>query len=100
MQQLAVDSFSIDEQLSRSVHRMLQLGSVLAGNRLTDDEIRALPQIRFDATEQQCCPICLEAYQKGELLTALHCNHFFHVGCLARWFQNSTQCPLCRSHAD
>mmetsp|Transcript_41461 Transcript_41461/g.105629 ORF Transcript_41461/g.105629 Transcript_41461/m.105629 type:complete len:81 (+) Transcript_41461:318-560(+) len=79
---------------------MLQLGSVLAGHRLTDEEIRALPKVRFEAIEQQSCSICLETYQKGELLTALHCSHFFHVDCLARWFQNSTQCPLCRSHAD
>eukprot|EP00931_Biecheleriopsis_adriatica_P068378 TRINITY_DN42345_c0_g1_i1.p1 TRINITY_DN42345_c0_g1~~TRINITY_DN42345_c0_g1_i1.p1 ORF type:complete len:744 (+),score=136.78 TRINITY_DN42345_c0_g1_i1:43-2274(+) len=91
------ESLSIDESLTRSVRRVLQLGAVLTGQQLSEDEVRALPKVRFHDAEQQCCPICLEAYQQGELLTALHCRHFFHIECLARWFRQSSHCPLCRS---
>lgn len=97
LQQLAMENISLDDSLARSVQRVLQLGTALAGQRLSDDEIRALPKVRFEATERQSCSICLEAYTRGELLTSLRCGHFFHVDCLGRWFQHSTQCPLCRS---
>jgi len=97
LQRLALEGVSLDESILRSVRRVLQLGTVLTGQRLSEEEIRALPTIVFDAAEQQNCPICLEVYQRGEFLTSLQCAHFFHVDCLARWFQRSTQCPLCRS---
>lgn len=94
---LASENLILDESVTRSVRRVLQLGTVLTGQHLSEDEIRALPQVRFDEAEQQNCAICLEAYRRGEFLTSLRCGHFFHVDCLARWFQRSTQCPLCRS---
>lgn len=47
--------------------------------------------------EEQTCSICLESFKSGELLTELPCRHFFHVDCVALWFQRSTRCPLCRS---
>jgi len=100
LNRLAAESFALDESLSRSVRRVLQLGTVLTGQRLSDEEIQALPQVRFESSEQQSCTICLEGYNSGELLTALSCGHFFHINCLARWFQRSTQCPLCRANMD
>lgn len=96
LHRLALENLSLDDSLTRSVRRVLQLGTVLTGQRLSDEEICALPKVRFEAKEQQNCAICLEAYKEGELLTALRCAHFYHVDCLARWFQRSTQCPLCR----
>jgi len=97
LHRLALENVPVEESIIRSVRRVLQLGSVLSGGRLSDEEIHALPKIVFNESEQQNCTICLEAYQKGVLLTPLNCGHFFHVDCLAHWFQRSTQCPLCRS---
>lgn len=97
LNRLALENLALDETLTRSVQRVLQFETVLTGQRLADDEIQALPKVRYDKLEQHHCSICLEAYQQGTLLTALRCNHFFHVDCLARWFQCSIQCPLCRS---
>jgi len=64
--------------------------------RLTDEEIRALPQVRFSSKDRQNCPICLEHFQQGQTLTALSCQHHFHVDCVKGWMQRATQCPLCR----
>lgn len=95
LQRLTDDSL-LEESATASVRRVLQLGAVLTGHRLSDEEIRELPKVRFEAEEQQHCSICLEAYQEGELLTALQCGHFFHVECVTGWMQRATQCPLCR----
>ncbi|CAE8584460.1 unnamed protein product, partial [Polarella glacialis] len=87
---------SMDESLARSMRRIIQLGTVLTGQRLSEDEIQALPKVRFQDAEHQRCSVCLEAYKLGELLTALSCKHFFHIDCLSRWLEQSAQCPLCR----
>jgi hypothetical protein len=97
LQRLAGSGNDIDEGLARAVRQVLQMGAVLAGARLADDEIRALPKVRFDQADEQNCSICLESFRSGELLTQLPCRHFFHVDCVAVWFQQSTRCPLCRS---
>lgn len=96
LRQLAGDG-ELDESLAQSARRMVQLGAVASGQRLSDEEIAALPKIRFDKVEEQTCSVCLETYQQGEMLTALRCAHFFHTSCVTRWFQRSTQCPLCRT---
>jgi len=64
--------------------------------RLTDEEIRSLPQVCFSSKDKQYCPICLEDFQQGQTLTALNCNHHFHIDCVKGWMQRATQCPLCR----
>lgn len=97
LQRLTFESQLLDDSLTRSVRRVLQMGTVLNGERLSEEEIRALPKVRFHSAEQQHCAICLEAYQEGELLTALRCSHFFHIECVARWMQRATLCPLCRT---
>ena len=43
------------------------------------------------------CPITLDAFQPGEHISRiLHCGHEFKSSSLRRWFQRSSQCPLCR----
>jgi len=74
-----------------------QLGSVLAGQGLSEAEIQSLPRAHFERTEEQTCAVCLVAYQRGELLTRLRCDHCFHVGCIAEWMRRATRCPLCRT---
>lgn len=92
-----MDGDEIDFNFSPSARRMLQLGALASGQRLTQTEIQELPKIRFSMSERQSCAICLESYSQGELLTELRCSHFFHTECLTKWLQRSTQCPLCRS---
>jgi len=99
LNRLTLEGEGFDDGVARSVRRALQIGTVLAGQRLSDEEIRALPKVRFEQEELHQCSICLENYQQGELLTQLCCGHFFHVPCLARWMQRATQCPLCRTPA-
>lgn len=96
LRQLAGDG-ELDEGLAQSARRMVQLGAVASGQRLSDEEIQSLPKVKFEQVEQQTCSICLEIYQQGEMLTALRCAHFFHTSCVTRWFHRSTQCPLCRT---
>ncbi|KAK9276512.1 hypothetical protein L1049_006046 [Liquidambar formosana] len=45
----------------------------------------------------ECC-VCLCGFEADEEVSELSCKHFFHKGCLEKWFHNKhTTCPLCRS---
>ncbi|KAJ9176312.1 hypothetical protein P3X46_011640 [Hevea brasiliensis] len=45
----------------------------------------------------ECC-VCLCGYEAEEEVSELSCKHFFHKGCLDKWFDNKhSTCPLCRS---
>jgi len=88
------EASELSDSFGRSINRLLQLGTCLSGKRLSEEQIRALPKVRFEQKEEQSCAICLEAYQTGDLLTALPCAHFFHVDCVTRWLSQS---PLCRA---
>lgn len=45
----------------------------------------------------ECC-VCLCGFEADEEVSELSCKHFFHKGCLEKWFHNNhTTCPLCRS---
>lgn len=44
-----------------------------------------------------CC-VCLCRFEAEEEVSELSCKHFFHKGCLEKWFDNKhSSCPLCRS---
>ncbi|KAF5746553.1 zinc finger family protein [Tripterygium wilfordii] len=46
---------------------------------------------------RECC-VCLCGFEAEEEVSELSCKHFFHKGCLEKWFDNKhTTCPLCRS---
>ncbi|CAI0463667.1 unnamed protein product [Linum tenue] len=74
------------------------------GRRISITQFRALS---FDnggggrsawlATTVECC-VCLCGFEADEEVSELSCKHFFHKGCLQKWFDNQhTTCPLCRS---
>ncbi|KAL5552790.1 hypothetical protein UlMin_040191 [Ulmus minor] len=45
----------------------------------------------------ECC-VCLCGFEADEEVSELSCKHFFHKGCLDKWFHNKhVTCPLCRS---
>ncbi|KNC80499.1 hypothetical protein SARC_07141 [Sphaeroforma arctica JP610] len=46
------------------------------------------------ATELECA-ICLEPYQKNDVIQYLPCFHYFHADCIDNWFSKSLTCPLC-----
>ncbi|XP_034490806.1 ERAD-associated E3 ubiquitin-protein ligase HRD1A-like [Drosophila innubila] len=43
------------------------------------------------------CVICSEQYKAADNIYAGTCGHVFHWTCLQRWWEESKQCPICRS---
>ncbi|UJR21360.1 hypothetical protein I4U23_024452 [Adineta vaga] len=85
---------------------MIRLSRILNINfpsRLTQDEIDALPKIKFlnksDAPSlllAEKCPICLTEFTDQETINQLHCTHLFHLQCISTWLSENDSCPTCR----
>ncbi len=80
---------------------MIRLSRILNLNfpsRLTQDEIDALPKIKFinksDSTSSillvEKCPICLTEFNDQEIINKLNCSHLFHLQCIAQWLSVSS----------
>ena len=42
------------------------------------------------------CSICLDKFQKKNIVNRLPCRHIFHYNCLRDWLKDNNTCPLCR----
>ncbi|KAG7655138.1 Zinc finger RING-type [Arabidopsis suecica] len=47
-------------------------------------------------SDASVCTICLEEFEKGEIVVTLPCGHEFDDGCIGKWFLKDHVCPLCR----
>jgi len=43
------------------------------------------------------CAICLSKMWTGQGIRVLPCGHYYHAGCIDKWFGVRSDCPLCRS---
>lgn len=62
---------------------------------LSKAEFKRLPRRRV-AQSRAKCMICLEEFQRGQVIRVLPCHHKFHDKCMRPWFKKSIHCPLCR----
>ncbi|GFT34128.1 protein goliath [Nephila pilipes] len=46
--------------------------------------------------EYECCAICIEPFQHGELVRSLPCKHSFHKICIDPWLLEQRSCPMCK----
>lgn len=42
------------------------------------------------------CPICLEKVGVGDETSKLACGHYYHAGCIYKWLDRDSRCPICR----
>ena len=44
--------------------------------------------------EEEYCSICLEKFDDNNV--TLPCKHHYHENCITQWFNDKSDCPLCR----
>jgi len=55
-------------------------------------------RVRHDGfDDDELCPICIKNLNDGEVVIALHCEHFYHRSCIQTWLEISRTCPLCKA---
>jgi len=53
-------------------------------------------------SENKCieCLICIEKFNKDDIVTQIKCKHIFHKDCIKSWLcKQSYKCPICRIEA-
>ncbi len=59
-----------------------------------------LPEIPFSSNSSgklEMCPICLEFFNQGEIISVLSCDHLYHPACIYEWLRKNLCCPVCRN---
>lgn len=50
----------------------------------------------LENTKENCCSICLDNMEKGEIIRSLPCFHMYHSKCIDDWFyRNKNKLPIC-----
>lgn len=100
-------SFEIDATIPLDMSAIGQLLTTLltgtvptTGRRgLPEDDLRAgVEEIMYNPS-LSChhCPISWEEFEEGQFVYRIrHCGHIFNKENLTNWFQQHTECPLCR----
>ncbi|XP_039285357.1 E3 ubiquitin-protein ligase RNF103 [Nilaparvata lugens] len=65
--------------------------------KLMDDGLDLTSQAPAEMLPSQECAVCLENYQRDEVICGLPCAHTYHHQCLLAWLQTDNHhCPICR----
>jgi len=55
------------------------------------------PESKSISEEKRACSICLESFEKDEMLKTLTCFHSFHQKCIDNWLIRVANCPVCKT---
>lgn len=73
------------------------------GNGYPPSVIAKLSQISYskNCEEKETCPICMDVFEKENIVSYLNCGHTFHYNCLANWLSRKKKCPVgCNTDLD
>ncbi|EGR32950.1 ring finger lim domain interacting, partial [Ichthyophthirius multifiliis] len=78
---------------------------------LTKEEINSIPCIIYtrrkirnkqdknaNFSTKTSCSICINDYSEGEYIKILPCSHQFHKNCIDKWFQDNSNCVVCKQN--
>jgi len=98
---LDIDDMSYEELLALGE----RIGSVSTG--LADETISScvmevtccssVPAQDGIGKENTRCVICLEEYKFKDSMGKLKCGHDYHAGCIKKWLQVKSVCPICKA---
>ena len=54
-----------------------------------------IKEYKISSFKEGECLICLDIFQKDEIVTIINCNHIYHTQCLYTWFEKKKTCPIC-----
>ncbi len=91
---------------AQTLLNLLATATLLPTNTAFQDVVVAPTQAQIDAgstivnyadlPRDTSCAICQEDVGDSAW-RRLHCNHYFHRGCVDPWFERNTHCPVCRA---
>ena len=89
----------INHILNENLFLRRDLNRSIQQNYITKQELENFPTKTITCHNQclQKCSICINQYQKNDVLRQLKCKHEFHIKCIDNWLLNhSVTCPICR----
>jgi hypothetical protein len=54
--------------------------------------------VKSEDDEDESCTICLDTFQRSEIIRTLICKHIFHQKCIDEWIKKTERCPNCNQN--
>lgn len=82
--------------------RLTEVQEMLSHRRgLTDEAINRVQRFTWSGgPEEVQCMVCLSAFEQGDEVRKLPCNHVFHATCIDEWLRRCTDCPICKANVE
>ncbi|KAK4103500.1 hypothetical protein N658DRAFT_514346 [Parathielavia hyrcaniae] len=96
------DAVFSQEALDRIITQLMEVSpQTNAAPPASQTAIEKLEKKRVDAemlgTEAKAeCTICIDEIHKGDEVTVLPCQHWYHGDCVVLWLKEHNTCPICR----
>jgi len=92
--ELARDRLYTPEHVDLSYEALCELEDVVVPTPA--DVLARMPTTAVDVDGGGECNVCLLAYEAGDRVRTLPCDHRFHVDCVDQWLGRSKACPVCK----
>ena len=79
------------ERLQRNQRR-----NQLPNYTILEKHIIKIKEYKTNEDSNEQCSICLEYYEKDNIINELKCGHKYHKNCIDDWINDHDNCPLCR----
>lgn len=97
----------IDSVMMQSTLRRSEMDNGKKIRIMDSDKLNELyPTQSFDSldksiqNENNKCTICLDEFEKDDLIRVLKCTHIHHKDCIDKWLtEHNNKCPVCRTEA-
>lgn len=50
----------------------------------------------LEKCDDRSCAICMCDFEEEDDLSVLDCSHRYHEGCIQKWLEKRTTCPICK----
>ena len=65
-------------------------------SNITELNYKEYAKTKEASNEKETCSICYAEYTDEDKVKILPCSHVFHTTCIAEWFAENHNCPMCR----
>ena len=91
-----LENYYRDDGMNSS-HNIFNYDSNNNDDKISQLESKILENVDNLSPDKKSCIICLENFQKSDIIINLECLHMYHDNCIKKWLNENNYCPICKN---